>query len=74
EYSFEVYLFQYPVHEIFVALGDVSGMFSMKVAGNNANYEGFMAFFLGLWLVASPVCAACCCFCCCSCCCSCSYY
>ncbi|CAE8582396.1 unnamed protein product [Polarella glacialis] len=52
EYSFEVYLFQYPVHEIFVALGDVSGMFSMKVAGNNANYEGFMAFFLGLWLVS----------------------
>eukprot|EP00933_Yihiella_yeosuensis_P028210 TRINITY_DN22027_c1_g4_i1.p1 TRINITY_DN22027_c1_g4~~TRINITY_DN22027_c1_g4_i1.p1 ORF type:complete len:418 (-),score=35.76 TRINITY_DN22027_c1_g4_i1:402-1655(-) len=53
EYSFEVYLFQFPMHEIFVALGDITGLFNMKVRGNNANYEGFMAFFLSLWLVSA---------------------
>ncbi|CAJ1336390.1 unnamed protein product [Effrenium voratum] len=52
EYSFEVYLFQYPVHEIFVAMADITHTFGMKIHGKNANSQGFMTFFLVLWLVS----------------------
>lgn len=54
DYSFEVYLFQYPVHEIFVAAGDLTGAFTMRNASgtHNTNSCGFMAFFLALWLSA----------------------
>lgn len=54
EYSFEVYLFQYPLHEVFVAWGDVAGTFDMRNAAHThqTNSCGFMAFFLSLWLVA----------------------
>ncbi|CAE8670298.1 unnamed protein product [Polarella glacialis] len=53
-YSFEVYLFQYPVHEIFVAVGDVSGAFDMRNAKReyNNNSCGFVVFFFSLWLAA----------------------
>merc|ERR1712217_94499 len=52
EYSFEVFLFQYPVHEICVSIGDITGIFDMKPDGSNTNWEGFMFFFLVLWIVA----------------------
>ena len=55
----EVYLFQYPMHELFVAAGDISGAFSMrnptgaynnnschKLRSNNSWYS-FAVFFPG---------------------------
>ena len=33
----QVYLFQYPVHEVFVALGDVSKSFSMRDPSGSYN-------------------------------------
>lgn len=53
-YSFEVYLFQYPVHELFVAVGDISGTYSMRnLAGKyNNNSCGFIVYVFVLWLFA----------------------
>jgi len=51
-YSFEVYLFQWPIHEIWVAIGDITKLFDMRPGGENWNMEGFMIFFLSLWTFA----------------------
>jgi peptidoglycan/LPS O-acetylase OafA/YrhL len=48
QYSFEVYLFQWPVHEAFVALGDITRFSSMR----KPNSEGFFLFFMSLWVIA----------------------
>merc|ERR1712232_461221 len=48
QYSFEVYLSQWPVHEAFVALGDITKFSTMR----KPNSEGFFLFFMALWIVA----------------------
>ncbi|CAJ1357652.1 unnamed protein product [Effrenium voratum] len=57
-FSFEVYLFQYPIHELFVAAGDISGTFSMRnTAGEyNNNSCGFVIFGFWLWLSSGLYC------------------
>ncbi|CAK9076661.1 unnamed protein product [Durusdinium trenchii] len=58
EFSFEVYLFQYPIHELFVAAGDISGAFSMRNSSGayNNNSCGFVVFVFWLWLLAGLYC------------------
>lgn len=58
EFSFEVYLFQYPIHELFVAAGDISGAFSMRnpTGAYNNNSCGFVIFVFWLWLFAGLYC------------------
>lgn len=53
-YSFEVYLFQHPLHELWVAIGDVSGAYTMRSpdATHNTSSCAFMVFLLSLWLGA----------------------
>ena len=53
----EVYLFQYPMHELFVAAGDISGAFSMRnptgAYNNNSCHklrkQQFVIFFCSLF-------------------------
>ncbi|CAK0811956.1 unnamed protein product [Prorocentrum cordatum] len=52
EYSLEAYLFQWPMHEVFVALGDVTGAFSMRQRVND-NACGFLAFAVCLWIFSA---------------------
>eukprot|EP00434_Breviolum_minutum_P036577 symbB.v1.2.032410.t2/scaffold3891.1/size48789/2 len=54
----EVYLFQYPMHELFVAAGDISGAFSMRnpTGAYNNNSCGFVIFVFWLWLCAGLYC------------------
>eukprot|EP00928_Gymnodinium_smaydae_P023018 TRINITY_DN19154_c0_g3_i1.p1 TRINITY_DN19154_c0_g3~~TRINITY_DN19154_c0_g3_i1.p1 ORF type:complete len:525 (+),score=96.79 TRINITY_DN19154_c0_g3_i1:78-1652(+) len=53
-YSFEVYLFQYPWHEATAVLGELSGQYFMvdHVRERDVSPEGFVLFFMSLWLVA----------------------